>query len=417
MSVSAATAPIRNDVEVISLVGLAHATSHFFHLVLPPLFPWLMRDFGLSFTQAGALTTAFFVVSGFGQAAAGFAVDRFGPLRVLCGGIALFVVAAALIGFASSFPMLLAAAALSGLGNSVFHPADFTVLNRDVSQPRLGPAFSAHALSGNLGWAAAPVFVTTVAAAMGWRAAAFAAGSVALVPLALLVARRSTFAAGAAAHERGHGKRPAQPGSPFAFLSVVAVWMCFLFFLVSTMAFGALQNFAPGVLNAVYGISLRAAASMLTCLLLGGAAGIALGGVLAARNEAHERVVAVVLVAAAVVSVTLASGAIPAWAVGPCMTVIGFCTGMAGPSRDLLVRKAAMSRFGQGSFGRVYGFVYSGLDVGQSVAPIAFGLLMDGRRFGMVLAGVAVMQVLAVLTALRVGQERARSGLQPAARG
>lgn len=391
------------DVRVMSLVGFAHGTSHFFHLVIPSLFPWLMADFGLSYTRAGALASGFFVVSGIGQALAGFAVDHFGARRALWAGLALFSLAALVLGLAQGYPMLFAAALLAGAGNSVFHPADFTVLNHRVSHARLGHAFSAHGLSGNLGWAAAPVLMTGIAAARGWRTAAFVAGGLALVALSALVLLRETLGGPGPAHERGSADG-APRGSPFAFLAVGAVWACFLFFLASTMGFGALQNFAPSVLRNVYGLSLPTAASALTLYLLGGAAGIAAGGFLAARYQAHEKVVAVLLVAAALMALALATGAFPSAGVTYLMVLVGFCTGTATPSRDLLVRRAAMARFGQRSFGRIYGFVYSGLDVGLSAAPIAFGRLMDRGMFRAVLAGVALFQGLAVLAALRVGK-------------
>lgn len=404
MNSTATTAPVRSDIEVISLVGFAHGTSHFFQLMLPPLFPWLMSEFALSFTQAGSLMTAFFIVSGLGQALAGFVVDRLGAQRVLWAGISLFAVAGVVLGLSHSYGMLLAAAILAGLGNCVFHPADFTVLNRHVSPPRLGHAFSVHGLSGNLGWVAAPVFMTGIAAASGWRVAAFAAASVALASLALLVARRAAIADLDAAHA-GRKTESAAPAAPaFAFLGVGAVWMCFLFFLLVTMAFGALQNFAPAVLRHVYGLSLAAAAAALTFWLLGSAAGTVLGGFLAARHKAHDKLIAAVLFSAALMALGLASGAIPPWSVAALMAFMGFCTGTAGPSRDLLVRKAATARFGQKSFGRVYGFVYSGLDVGLAVSPLVFGRLMDAAMFGAVLAGVALLQGLAVLAALRVGR-------------
>ncbi len=401
----ASAVPLRADFEVISLVGFAHGTSHFFHLMIPSLFPWLMRDFGLNFTQAGSLTAAFFVASGIGQALAGFAVDRFGAQRALRTGIALFSIAAVVLGLASSYGMLLAAALLAGIGNSVFHPADFTVLNRRVSPPRLGHAFSVHGLSGNLGWAAGPVFMTSIAASAGWRPAAFAAGSVAVVALALLVARRSVFAATASRHDAEAAGNAAPPAAAFAFLGSAAVWMCFFFFLVSIMAFGALQNFGPAVVQNVYGLSLPAAASVLTLYLLGGAAGIVLGGFVAARSGAHDRVVAVALVCAALTALAVASGAIPRWSVGAFFAVIGLCTGMATPSRDLLVRKTAMERFGSKSFGRVYGFVYSGLDVGLATAPLVFGRLMDKGLFSATLGGVALLQGLGILAVLKVGQQ------------
>jgi MFS family permease len=398
------TVPLRTDFEVISLVGFAHGTSHFFHLLLPSLFPWLMRDFALNFTQAGSLTAAFFVASGIGQALAGFAVDRFGARRVLWSGMSMFALAAVVLGLASSYAMLITAAVMAGIGNCVFHPADFTVLNRNVSPPRLGHAFSAHAVSGNLGWAAGPVFMTGIAASVGWRPAAFAAGSVALVALALLVARRSAFARAADSREPEAGNHVRQDTAAFAFLGSSAVWMCFLFFLVSIMAFGALQNFGPTVVQHVYGLSLPASASALTLYLLGGAAGIVLGGFVAARSGAHDRVIAAALVAAALAALVVATGAIPRWSVGSFFALIGLCTGIATPSRDLLVRKTAMERFGQQSFGRVYGFVYSGLDVGLATAPLIFGRLMDKGLFSAALGGVALLQGLAILAALRVGQ-------------
>jgi len=397
-------APLRTDFEVISLVGFAHGTSHFFHLMLPSLFPWLMRDFALNFTQAGSLTAAFFVASGIGQALAGFAVDRFGAQRVLWTGISMFSLAAVVLGLASGYAMLLTAAVMAGIGNCVFHPADFTVLNRNVSPPRLGHAFSAHAISGNLGWAAGPVFMTSIAASIGWRPAAFAAGSVALVALALLVVRRSAFASAAASREPEAANHVRQDTAAFAFLGSGAVWTCFLFFLVSIMAFGALQNFGPTVVQHVYSLSLPAAASALTLYLLGGAAGIVLGGFVAARSGAHDRVIAAALVAAALAALVVATGAIPRSSVGPFFALIGLCTGLATPSRDLLVRKTTMERFGQQSFGRVYGFVYSGLDVGLATAPLVFGRLMDKGLFGAALGGVALLQGLAILAALRVGQ-------------
>lgn len=392
-----------DDLRVMSLVGFAHGTSHFFHLLLPSLFPWLMADFGLSFTRAGALTTAFFVVSGLGQALAGFVVDRHGARRVLGAGLALLSLSALVLALARGYPMLLAAAVLAGAGNSVFHPADFTVLNRRVSHAWLGHAFSAHGLSGNLGWAAAPVLVTAIAATAGWRAAALASAALAVVALSSVVLLRGILAVPALPLERQAVGGPPR-GSPFDFLGAGTVWMCFLFFFASTVGFGALQNFAPSVLKSVYGLPLPAAASALTFYLLGGAAGIALGGFLAARYRAHERLVAVMLVAAALMALALATGALPRAAVTPLMAFVGLCTGSAAPSRDLLVRRAAMERFGQRSFGRVYGFVYSGLDVGLSLAPVLFGRLMDRGMFEAVLCGVALFQGLAVLAALRVGQ-------------
>jgi len=98
----------------------------------------------------------------------------------------------------------------------------------------------------------------------------------------------------------------------------------------------------------------------------------------------------------------LASGWVPSAAVVALMAAIGFLTGLAGPSRDLLVRRAATARFGQAAFGRVYGFVYSGLDTGLALAPLVFGGLMDAGSFTTVLVGIAVLQAAAIGTAMSV---------------
>lgn len=394
--------PARRDAAIIALIGAVHGVSHFFHLLLPPLFPWLMAEFDLSFTRIGLAVTVFFVVSGIGQAAAGFLVDRWGAARVLAGGIACFCLAALLLAGATGFPTLLWVGALAGLGNAVFHPADFTVLNRQVSAPRLGHAFSVHGLSGNLGWALAPIFMTGIAALAGWRAAALGAALLALLALLLLLAWRHLLADPSGA-QRLSATRNAHP---LAFLGVLPVWMCFAFFLLITTAFGAIQNYASPILAQLYGLARPLAAGSLSAYLLGGAGGIALGGFLAQQGE-HDRIIALMLTLAALLALLLASGWPPAWSVPILMASIGFLTGIAGPSRDLLVRRAAVSRFGESAYGRIYGFVYSGLDAGLALAPLVFGILMDAGRAGAVLVGIALLQGLAIFTALGVGRHLA----------
>ena len=405
MNATPSPKPLRRDAAVIGLVGFAHGTSHFYHLLLPALFPWLMQEFGLNYTQVGSLMTVFFVISGAGQALAGFPVDRFGAWRVLCVGIAALVLSGLALASATSYPMLVLAAVLAGLGNCVFHPADFTLLNRRVSAPRLGHAFSVHGLSGNLGWAAGPVLMVGIAGIAGWRLAAFAAAAVGALSLLLVLSQRRMLderLADAAATTRAAAHTARGGVASVGFLSSRLVWMCFSFFFVSTMALGILQNFAPVLLQQVYGLSLPAAASSLTAYMLGSAAGMLTGGFLAARN-AHDRVIALALTAAAGVALLLASGTIPGWSVPVVMAVMGFGVGSAGPSRDLLVRRAATRGLGEAAFGRVYGFVYSGLDVGFAMTPLIFGPLLDAGRPYAAIYGIAVLQVLAVLTALRVG--------------
>lgn len=398
--------PVRADAAVIALVGMAHATSHLFHLLLPPLFPLLMPDFGFGYTEAGFLMTVFFTISGVGQAFAGILVDRYGARRVLMAGVGLLAGSGVALSAAANYAMLLLAVALAGAGNAVFHPADFSLLNKKVSPARLGYAFSVHGLSGNLGWAIGAAISGTALALAGWRGAGAAAALVALCSVAALRMARPLLDDDVARTVRG--ARDAGAGGVFGFLGVPAIWLAFMFFLLITAAFGGLQSFSTPVLGEIYGLTPAAAVAALTAYLLGSAGGMVAGGFVAVRVRAHDRAVGAALTGAALFASMLASGLPPAWSVLPLMVGIGVGVGLAGPSRDLLVRRVATESLAGGNaspaFGRVYGFVYSGLDVGLALGPLAFGMLLDaGGRDG-VLPGVALLQILAVFTVLAMGR-------------
>src|SRR5262245_2819624 len=294
------------DREVIALVGLAHGTSHFFHLMLPPLFPWLMKDFSLSYTDVGLLTTTFFVISGIGQALAGFVVDRVGGWLVLCFGVGMLALSGVVLGVATSYPWLMLSATFAGLGNSIFHPSDFTLLNQRVSRPRLGHAFSIHGVSGNVGWAIAPIFMAGITSAFGWHVAGFGAAAVGTTVFTTLCLRRHALADGESLiTSRAAADDAPQRAGHFTFLTSSAVWLSFAFFLLTTMAFGILQNFAPAILSHVYGVSLIVASSGLTAYLVGSGTGMLAAGFL---KDRADRMVAPALGFAALMATALASG-------------------------------------------------------------------------------------------------------------
>jgi MFS transporter, FSR family, fosmidomycin resistance protein len=403
------TAGLRADAAIISLVGFAHGSSHFFHLVFPSLFPWLIAEFGLGFAAVGKLMTVFFVVSGIGQALAGIWVDRFGAFRVLCAGLGLLTLSGMLIFVAPGMPALYAAAIVAGLGNSVFHPADFALINRRVSTSRLGHAFSVHGLSGNLGWAIAPLYITAIAQQFGWRAAGLGAAAFGLAALLVIFYNRKLLRYDIQTIHLGKTSVAAPPTPLWAFLRLRMVWLAFAFFLFSTFGFGALQNFAPVLLAELYGLSMASATSSLSVYLIGGSIGLLVGGFLVKErskgNRSFEFVIAGALLSGVFFAFMLATGALSAWLVIPIMGAMGFGVGLAGPSRDALVRTAAKARLGDGAFGRVYGLVYSGLDVGLAIAPIAFGMLLDRHMPNAVFAGVGLTLACAILAALALGRE------------
>jgi MFS family permease len=221
----------------------------------------------------------------------------------------------------------------------------------------------------------------------------------------LCLRRRTLADAGGVIISRAAIDESPQGSGQFAFLASGAVWLSFAFFLLTTMAFGILQNFAPAILSHVYGVSLIVASSGLTAYLVGSGTGMLAAGFL---KDRADRMVAPSLGFAAVMAAVLASGRMPSVALWPLMIGLGFGVGFAGPGRDLLVRRAATSRFGRSSFGRIYGFVYSGLDSGQALSPLVFGPMLDAGHFRRPLVAIALFQAAALLTALRVSS-RVRS--------
>jgi len=413
-----APAPRREDARIVGVVSLAHGCSHFFHLIVAPIFPWLKVSFDLSYSELGLLMTVFFVVSGVGQALAGFVVDRIGAVPVMLASLGAFVLATLAIATAPAYPMLVLGLALAGLGNAAFHPVDYSILNARIATPRLAHAYSVHGIAGSLGWALAPVFLVGLTQLANWRVAVGAAGAMAAA-IALLVWRERERLAGqpvgalgivrAAAPAEGSG-----PGeSTLAFLRLPAVWMSFGFFFTMSIAFGAIQTFGPESAGKLHDVEPRWVALCLTAYMLASAAGIVLGGFVASDPRRAEPTIAVGYGLAAAVAVMLGTVAVPAWAVPVAFAAMGVSSGIANPSRDLLVRRASPP----GATGRVYGTVYSGLDAGMAISPIGFGWLMDHGHTGAVWLAIAAFQALLILTAVNVGRVgRAASGAAAATR-
>ncbi len=402
----------QQDWRTIALVGLAHGTSHFFHMLLPPLFPMLIAEFGFSYAQLGLLVSTFFVISGLGQALAGFVVDKVGARPVLYLAMVCFALAAAAAASAQGFGGLMLAAALAGLGNAPFHPADFTILNKRVSPARLGHAFSVHGISGNLGWAAAPLYLTGLYAASGsWRLAAGCAGLWALLVLAVLVWQSAALDDRLAVAP----SKPAAPGAEehsLAFLRLPSVWLCFSFFFWTTCSLSAIQSFASPALQSLYDLPLTATSMVVTGYMVCGALGMVLGGFWAGKAQHLERLIAACLMGTACLLLLVGSGMVPAaWAVA-LTALAGLGTGLAGPSRDMLIKRAAPP----GATGRVYGTVYSGLDIGFALAAPVFGALLDGGSPRGVMWGAAAALLAGVASAALVGRHvRAGAALPPTA--
>jgi MFS family permease len=381
-------------------VALAHGLSHFFQIATAVVFPLIKDDLGVSYVALGGTVALYYIVSGICQTLAGFAVDRYGARRVLFLGLALSTSGAALAGVAHSYEMLVVAAVVGGLGNSVFHPCDFSILNARVQKERLGYAFSGHGIAGYLGYAAAPMYAIAVAGAAGWRGALLGAALIGATVIVVLALQRDAIHV-----EPADGRRGTEHGGLAADLRVLLsapVLMCFGYFILVSVQFIAMQNFGIASTMALYGISAALASAALTAYLLGGAVGILSGGFVAVRTSRHDLVaVGGMALNAGLMFVIASAWFAPALLPALCAAA-GFATGMTGPSRDLIVRATTPP----GSTGKVYGFVYSGLDVGSMVTPVYFGWLLDGGRPSVVFYTVVVTAILTIATVLNLPGNR-----------
>ncbi|MDX2307832.1 MAG: MFS transporter [Hyphomicrobium sp.] len=397
MSIAASTDGWTRDARVIGSIGVAHGVSHFYQLALAPLFPAIITDLDVSYTALGFAITLMYAISGLCQPLAGFVVDRFGGYRVLVAGLVLGGVGTALAGLAPNYPTLLAAVAIVALGNSVYHPADFSILNNAVSDRRIGRAFSVHGVFGTLGYALAPAVAAPLALALGWRGALVAMGCVGLAMALVIVFERDLLRSEQPARE---GEAPPPPLSARA-LFQVPVLLCFAFFVLLAMAQIGQQTFLVATLGALYGIAMEHGQLILTTLLLGGAAGVLFGGILADRTSRHDLVATTGLLVGAAVALVLATGAVPAPLLVFLLGLSGFCIGTTNPSRDMLIRAVTP----KGSSGRVYGFVYSGLDIGSAATPVVFGWLLDHGHPQTIFVAVGAVLAVAVVTVMGVGRE------------
>ena len=392
---------LRQDAKTISLVALAHGLSHFFQISTAVVFPLIKGDLGVSYVALGATVALYYVVSGVCQTAAGFAVDRYGARRVLFFGLALSTGGVLMAGLAHNYAMLLAAAIVGGVGNSVFHPCDFSILNARVRKERLGYAFSGHGIAGYLGYAAAPAYGIAMAAAAGWRGALLGAAAIGFLVIAVLAANRRSI------HVDPGDRHGAEAGgglmADVRVLTSAPILMCFGYFILVSVGFIAMQNFGIASTMALYGVSAALASAALTAYLLAGATGILAGGVIAARTARHDLVAIYGMAISAAFMFVIASAWLPAAVLPLLCAAAGFATGMTNPSRDMIVRATTPP----GATGKVYGFVYSGLDVGSMMTPVFFGWLLDGGRPGLVFYSVVVSALLTIATVLNLPGSRA----------
>jgi MFS family permease len=378
---------VSRDARILTLIGTGHFLSHFYMLCLPPLFLVWREEFGVSYAQLGLAVALMSAVTAAGQTPVGFLVDRYGARPFLVGGVLLMGLTIAGMAFAPGYWAILLLAILSGVGNSVIHPADYAILGASIDKARIGRAFAIHTFTGNLGFAFGPPVVAAMLLVMDWRPALLILGGLG-VPVAFLILWQARILQEQAAPK----KRDDQPSGRELLLSR-PILLFFAFFLLSAMAGTAIQAFSITVLGTLWGTPVAVASLALTGYMAGATAGTLVGGWYVDRYQKHLAFVVVLTVIAAALLLALGLVPMPEVLLPIVAAIAGAAMGSSRTPRDVMLKEASPP----GQMGKVFGFVSSGLPLGGAITPVPFGFLIDIGLAWMVFPAAAALLLLSLL--------------------
>ena len=392
-----AASTMGRDGRVLGLIGIGHGLSHFWQFIYPPLIIVWYAEFGTSYAVLGAILTLFSLSTGIAQMPAGVMVDRWGAKPILIGGLILSGIAFAAMGSATEIWHLMVLSAVGGIGNAVFHPADYAILNSSINPKRMGKAFSLHTFAGHLGGALAPATMAFLIALYDWRFGMWVVGALGIVAAIILMIQ-----GGALKDEHHEADEKAQKKAKTAFswkenvelLLSPAMTALFMFFLIATLASAGISSFSQVVNVQLHGVSLEAAATALSAFLFASTGGILLGGIAADKTTQHDLQATILFLVCAVIFAAIAVLPMSEVLLITLFAVAGLAHGMIRPARDMMVRALAP----KGTAGRAFAWASTGMSVGGAVGPIMFGLMIDYGAITSVYWVIAAFNLVAILT-------------------
>jgi MFS transporter, FSR family, fosmidomycin resistance protein len=389
---------------VNTLISCGHFLSHYYQLCLPPLFITWQHSFGVSYAELGLALALMSGTAAVVQAPIGFLVDRYGARRFLVGGTLLMSLAVAAMSLATAYWQIALLAMLSGLGNSVFHPADYAILSGSINRARIGRSFALHTFVGQVGFAAAPPLTAALTLLIGWRSSLALVGLLG-IPVVLAILWQSRILV----EQRREGRqREAGFVGDLRQLFSRSILSFFGFFMVSSMAGAAIQTWLITILHRTHGVTIAAASSALTSYMIGMMIGVLLGGWVAERTERHLGFVVAMTMIGAAVLLWINLVAMPQLVTIAVLFVGGLAFGARNTPRDVMVKDAAAP----GQIGKVFGFVSAGMLLGSAIMPMPYGMLIDAGRPELVLIVAAGLSIMSLVFA---GNARAKGGREPVA--
>lgn len=194
---------------LVWLMSISHGLNEFFSIIVPPLFPFLVPDLGISYAEASLLVVVFYVVYSIVQLPVGRLVRVYSGQLLLTVGLVLMAAGIAVVAVAPTYPLMLLGMAIAGVGGSTYHPTGMSVISDVESEATHGRSMGIHGMIGVLGPVAAPVVMTVAAVPLGWRGALLVGSAIGVVVAGLVYVAYPRAAPEARLHGRTNNFREA----------------------------------------------------------------------------------------------------------------------------------------------------------------------------------------------------------------